>query len=339
MRSFKTDTKEDIVSLLSLPDGPILKELFDFADEVRKNEVGDEVHLRGIIEFSNHCANDCLYCGLRKSRKAINRYRMSAEEILDSVKEAVALGYKTVVLQSGDDLSYSAGDICRIVEKIKKDFGIAVTLSCGERNYGEYKMMRLAGADRYLLKHETSDRELYTRLHPGQSFEQRLRILGWLKELGYQTGSGCVIGLPGQSLESIARDILLFKKMDIDMIGIGPFIAHPDTPLAGSPGGSAGMVLKTLALTRIVTKNTHIPATTALGTIDPLGRQKALRCGANVIMPNLTPLKYRKDYEIYPGQICVAETSDDCFSCVTNMVVSLGRSVSSGPGHRVTKKT
>ncbi|MDO9514126.1 MAG: [FeFe] hydrogenase H-cluster radical SAM maturase HydE [Elusimicrobiota bacterium] len=338
MKAFKTETREDIVKLLKLSDEREIGELFAYADAVRKKEVGDEVHLRAIIEFSNNCVNDCLYCGLRKSRKGIRRYRMSGDEILSSVDNAVSLGYKTVVLQSGDDLSYGADDICRLIEKIKQDFKIAVTLSCGERPYDEYKRMRSSGADRYLLKHETADKELYTKLHPGQSFEQRLTILEWLKELGYQTGSGSMVGLPGQTADNIAEDILLFKKMDIDMIGVGPFIAHEATPLAGSPGGTAEMVLKTLALTRIVTKNTHIPATTALGTIDPMGRQKALKCGANVIMPNLTPQKYRRDYEIYPGKICVSETPDDCYNCVNNMVVAAGRSVAAGLGHRVIKK-
>jgi len=331
-------TREDIVKLLELSDEREIEELFAYADGVRKKEVGDGVHLRAIIEFSNYCVNDCLYCGLRKSRRNINRYRMSSVEIIASVRKAAELGYKTVVLQSGDDLFYSADDICGVVEKIKKEFNMAVTLGCGERSFEEYKKMRDAGADRYLLKHETANKKLYDKLHPGQSFEKRLKILAWLKGLGFQTGSGNMVGLPGQTLEDMAEDILLFKKMDMDMIGVGPFIPHEDTPLAGSPAGTAEMVLKTLAVTRIVTKNTHLPATTALGTIDPLGRQKALDCGANVIMPNLTPQKYREDYQIYPGKICVYETSDDCASCVRSMIKSAGRTVSSGLGHSLKLK-
>ncbi|MEA2082206.1 MAG: [FeFe] hydrogenase H-cluster radical SAM maturase HydE [Elusimicrobiota bacterium] len=328
----KTETSADIVKLLALTDERAIGVLFAYADAVRKKEAGDEVHLRAIIEFSNYCVNDCLYCGLRKSRKNLHRYRMTDEEILAAVRKADELGYKTVVLQSGDDLFYSADDISCLVGKIKNQFDMAVTLSCGERSFEEYKEMRAAGADRYLLKHETANKKLYEKLHPGQSFEMRLKILGWLKELGFQTGSGSMVGLPGQTLEDIAEDILLFKKMDIDMIGIGPFIPHGDTPLAGSSAGTADMVLKTLAITRIVTRNTHLPATTALETIDPLGGQKALECGANVIMPNLTPQKYREDYQIYPGKICVFETADDCASCVRGMVKSIGRTVSSGRG-------
>jgi len=332
MKEFKTETRENIVKLLGLSGVREIRELFAYADAVRKKEVGDEVHLRAIIEFSNYCVNDCLYCGLRKSRKDITRYRMTAVEIIASVRKAAELGYKTVVLQSGDDLFYSADDICGVVEQIKKEFDMAVTLGCGERPFDEYKKMREAGADRYLIKHETANEKLYDNLHPGQSFEIRLKILAWLKDLGFQTGSGSMVGLPGQTLEDIAEDILLFKKMDMDMIGVGPFIPHGATPLAGSSAGTVDMVLKTLAVTRIVTKNTHLPATTALGTIDPLGRQKALECGANVIMPNLTPQKYRKDYQIYPGKICVYETSDDCASCVRAMIKSAGRTVSQGRG-------
>ena len=331
-KEFKAETREDIVKLLELSDAQEIRELFAYADGVREKEVGDGVHLRAIIEFSNHCVNDCLYCGLRKSRKDINRYRITAPEIIASVRKAAELGYKTVVLQSGDDLFFTADDICRLVEKIKKELDMAVTLSCGERSYEEYKSMRAAGADRYLLKHETANRELYDRLHPGQSFEMRRKILTWLKELGFQTGSGSMVGLPGQTLKDIAEDILLFKKMDMDMIGVGPFIPHGDTPLAGSSAGEAEMVLKTLAVTRIVTKNTHLPATTALETIDPLGWQKALECGANVIMPNLTPRKYREYYEIYPGKISAYETPVAGTSCVRNMIKSAGRTVSLGRG-------
>ncbi len=312
--------------------GADTKELFAEADRVRKAFVGDSVYLRGIIEFSNYCCQDCLYCGLRRENSKITRYRMTLDEIVASAKKAVELNIPTVVLQSGEDNFYSVGDLCSVVKEIKK-FNLAVTMSIGERSYDDYCKLKEAGADRYLLRFETSDEELYAKLRPGKKFSQRLQCLKWLKELKYQAGSGIMVGLPGQSMESIADDILLFKDLDLDMIGIGPFLPHPNTPLAQNKSIELDLVLKVIALTRIVTENTHIPATTAVGTLDSQGRQKALKCGANVIMPNITPTKYRKYYEIYPDKICVDEDATKCRGCVEGMILASGRKVGVGFGH------
>ncbi|MDD5440062.1 MAG: [FeFe] hydrogenase H-cluster radical SAM maturase HydE [Candidatus Omnitrophica bacterium] len=312
-------------------------DLFAAADAARKKYCGDEVHIRGVIEFSNYCRRDCLYCGLRRSNAKLKRYRMSPDEI---VRVAAGAGsVPTVVLQSGEDEHYTIRDLDRIITRIKKQTGAAITLSIGERPALEYKALRQAGADRYLLKFETSDKELFKRLKPDSSYEERMRCLEDLRKTGYQVGSGTMVGLPGQSDGILAGDILLMKKLDLDMIGIGPFIPHPDTPLKNMGVGVRHAVhlrdkgLRVIALARIVTRNAHIPATTALGTIDPNGRQKGLRCGANVIMPNLTPQKYRKLYAIYPDKICINENFSDCRGCVERLIRSLGRTIATGRGN------
>jgi biotin synthase len=313
------------------------KQLFMEADRIRYRFCGDEVHLRGIIEFSNFCRRDCFYCGLRKSNDKITRYRMSDTEIIGAAKEAVKLGYKTIVLQSGEDDHYKAKDIAKIVKRIKKEADCAVTLCLGEQTFDDYKILKQAGADRYLLKFETSSRSLFAKLRPGCSLEDRLRCLRWLKELGFQTGSGNIVGLPGQTAEILARDILLINKLQLDMVGIGPFIPHPETPLGREAEGSLELSLKVIALVRILTQNTHLPATTAIGTLHPEGRQLALSCGANVVMPNITPHKYRKLYEIYPGKICLDEKPSDCRRCIEKIIVSISRRVSCDYGHSLKK--
>jgi biotin synthase len=307
-------------------------DLFREADQVRLEYCGNEVYIRGILEFSNYCCQDCFYCGLRCSNEKAIRYRMNPEDIIASAKRAVELKIPTVVLQSGEDSFYKIEDLCFIVQELKK-LNIAITLSVGERSLEDYQKLKDAGADRYLLRFETSDEKLYARLRPGRYFVQRLKCLEQLKDLGYQVGSGIMVGLPGQSFESIANDILLFRSLDLDMIGIGPFLPHPNTPLSGDLNIGIETVLKVLALARIVTKNTHIPATTAVGTLDAQGRQKALRCGANVIMPNITPTQYRKLYEIYPDKICVNEDALKCRACVEAMAIGAGRTIATGFGH------
>lgn len=306
--------------------------LYKKADDVRKKYMGDAVHLRGIIEFSNYCRQDCLYCGLRKSNLKVKHYRMEVAEIIETAKKAVTLGITTVVLQGGEDSYYSVDDICHVVREIKK-MNLAITLSMGERTFKDYKKFKEAGADRYLLRFETSDDDLYEEIRPGRKFETRLQCLKDLKTLGYQVGSGIMVGIPGQTHEIVAKDILLFKELDLDMIGIGPFLPHPDTPLAKNKSTGLEAVLKVVALTRIITKNAHIPATTAVGTIDPEGRQQALRAGANIIMPNLTSTKYREFYEIYPDKICIDEDATKCRACVERMITAQGRTIGEGYGH------
>lgn len=326
--------KEELIRLLS--DEENQDALFQKADEVRRRNVGNEVHLRGLIEFSNICRNNCLYCGIRRDNADVCRYRMSEDELAETARQAVALGFKTIVLQSGEDMYYTAARMCRIIEAIKK-LDVAVTLSLGERTYAEYKAFRLAGADRYLMRIETTDKELYHRLDPGMSWQRRYECLLAIKELGYELGSGIMVGLPGQSLASIAGDLLFLRDLQIDMAGIGPFIPHPKTPLAKEKGGTLNLALRTMAAMRLLLPDINIPATTAMESLHPDGRIKALCAGANVIMPNVTGGEYRKFYELYPGKAGADETPLYAYSTVGKKILALGRTIGTGYGsHRHT---
>ena len=325
-------TKQEIINYLSTDD----KELFTKADAIRKQYVGDEVHLRGLIEFSNICKRTCFYCGLRNENHNLTRYRLSEDEIIEFAKHGAELGLKTVVLQSGEDSYFSIDKLCKIVKAIKK-FDVAITLSVGEKTYKEYKALKDAGADRYLLRIETTDENLYKKLHPNMSFKNRIECLYNIKELGYETGTGCLVGLPNQTIESLANDILFFKELDADMVGIGPFIPHPDTPLGECNldlNKNFDLSLKVMALTRILLKDINIPATTAMETINPNGRIIALKSGANVVMPNITQGEYRKQYIIYPNKICTDESPDKCSVCICSKIEAIGRSISTGKGFR-----
>jgi len=307
--------------------------LFRAADEVRRRYVGDEVHLRGIIEFSNHCVRNCHYCGLRAGNRSLARYRMTPAEMVAIAERAAGLGLGTVVLQSGEDPYWDAQKLAAVIGEIKRRTGLAVTLSVGDRPREDYARWREAGADRYLLKHETADPDLFRRLRPGTTLGGRLQCLRDLRELGYQVGSGNMVGLPGQTLASLADDIVLLQELDVEMAGIGPFLPHPQTPLWRAQPGSVDLTLRVLAVARLALPWAHLPATTALGTADPEGRQKALRCGANVIMPNVGPTEYRPLYQIYPGKICLTDRAESCLVCLHRMVRDLGRTVGRGPGH------
>ena len=324
-----------------------LAELWREADDVRRRSVGDDVHLRGLIEFSNHCARRCAYCGLRAPNPNVPRYRMSEEEILACARQAVAFGYGTVVLQSGEDPGTGADWMAGLIRKIKAETPLAVTLSLGERSPEDLAAWREAGADRYLLRFETSHPDLYHRIHPprpDQARSDRLALLRTLRELGYEVGSGVMIGIPGQTYDDLAQDVALFAKLDLDMIGSGPYLAHPDTPLGS---GELGCVVpddgqvpadeltayKVIALTRLVCPRANVPSTTALATLNAAdGRELGLARGANVVMPNLTPSRYRTWYEIYPGKACVHETADHCHACLRRRIEAIGRSVATGRG-------
>jgi biotin synthase len=323
--------KSEIVSLLL--DNSINEELFCAANEVRKQYVGEEVHLRGLIEFSNICKQNCLYCGLRKDNSNIERYRLSDEEIFDFAQKAVSYDYKTLVLQSGEDAYFNTERLTDIVKKLKT-LDVAVTLSIGERTKEEYKAFKDAGADRFLLRIETTDPELYAKMHPGMDINNRFECLKNIKELGYETGTGCLIGLPGQTLESLADDILFFKELDADMIGVGPFIPNHDTPLKDAQGGTFELALKVMAITRLLLPDINIPATTAMETLNPNGRVIALQSGANVVMPNVTEGEYRKKYLLYPGKICLNDSPDHCRGCVCGKIKGIGRTVSENCGCR-----
>lgn len=323
--------KQEIIDILS--DKTKNSWLFKEADRIRHENVGDEVHLRGLIEFSNICKRQCKYCGLRSPNKKVERYRLSMEEIITTAKKAVKLGYKTIVLQSGEDDFYDTDKMCEIIREIKKS-DVALTLSVGEKTFDEYKAYKDAGADRYLLRIETTDPVLYANMHPGVNIENRFNCLYNLKKLGYETGTGCLVGLPDQTIESLADDILFFKKLDADMVGIGPFIPHEETPLKNSEKGDFWLALKVMALTRINLPNINIPATTAMETLNPNGRVIALQSGANVVMPNVTGLEYRAKYEIYPNKICLNDSPEQCRGCIENKIKSIGRTVSQNLGFR-----
>lgn len=328
-------SRNDIIEILK--DDSNNDWLFSLADKTREEYVGDEVHLRGLIEFSNICKRQCKYCGLRCEDKFIDRYRISKENIISYAEHAVNMGYKTIVLQSGEDEYYNTDLMCEIIEGIKK-LGVALTLSIGEKTYEEYKAFKEAGADRYLIRIETTDKTLYNQMHPNIDFDNRVRCLENLGRLGYEVGTGCLVGLPNQTIESLADDILFFKEINADMVGIGPFIPHPHTPLKDSATGSFTLALKVMALTRILLKDINIPATTAMETLNPNGRIIALQSGANVVMPNVTTTEYRAKYEIYPNKICINENPDKCKGCISAKIQSIGRSVSTSFGFRVGKK-
>ena len=311
------------------------EDLFLAADEVRKEVVGDEVHLRALIEFSNICRCNCFYCGLRSENKNADRYRMSENEIFDLAEKAVSYGYRTIVMQSGEDAFYTAEILADILKKIKcLKPEPAITLSIGERSYEDYKILKDAGADRFLLRIETTDRNLYKKLHPNMDYDNRIRCLKDLKKLGYEVGTGSLIGLPNQTLESIADDILFFKEIGADMIGVGPFIPHKETPLKDAAGGTFALARKVMAIVRLLMPDINIPATTAMETLNPNGRLIALQSGANVVMPNATEGDYRKKYEIYPGKICVNDSPAQCRNCIEGKINSIGRTISKDRGFR-----
>lgn len=337
--------KTEILAWLRETSPERLELLYSEADRIRRANVGDAVHLRGLIEISNHCVRACGYCGISTHNKNLVRYRMTKEEIRGCAQQAVAFGYGTVVLQSGEDPGLSREFITEVIRIIKAETPLAVTLSLGERSFQELCDWKAAGADRYLLRFETSDKKLFDAIHPpapGCTDSDRLTLLNMLKSIGYEPGSGVMIGIPGQTFESLANDILLFRELDLDMIGVGPFIPHPRTPLASENHGVAGqvpnseeMAYKVIALARLLRPDANIPSTTALATLNlAQGRELGLQRGANIVMPNLTPLKYRALYEIYPAKACIRETADDCNACLLRRIESIGRTVGTGPGGR-----
>ena len=323
MRGTSTSKQEIVELLKGNPKG-----LFEKANSIRKEFCGDEVHIRGIIEFSNYCCRSCVYCGLRQENKKISRYRMSAEEITKLTNKINQYGVRTIVFQSGDDLGFSQKALSEIINKIKKENPeIAITLSIGERAFDDYKAFKDAGADRYLLKHEIANPKLYAKFHPGQTLKKRIKILEYLRKLGYQIGAGNIVGLPGQTSQDLADDILFLRNLDVDMAGIGPFIPQRDTPLRNYSPGSLELALKVLALTRIITKNTHLPATTALATLNPEnGQILGLSAGGNVLMPDFTPEYYRKNYAIYDNKARVN------LEKAKEVILKAGRSVSKNRG-------
>ena len=320
---------------------------------MRRAHVGDDVHLRGLIEISSYCVRQCHYCGLR-AEHPIPRYRMNHAEILACAHQAVDLGFGSIVLQAGEDFGIEAHWLANVIHTIKAETPLAITLSLGERHDHELELWRSAGADRYLLRFETSDPTLFAAIHPSRRTgeishpEDRIGQLRRMRALGYEIGSGIMTGIPGQTREILARDLELFAELDLDMIGIGPFLAHPETPLGRPNAPTAGedqvpsnewMVLKAVALARLLCPEANLPATTALATINATdGREHGLESGGNVFMPILTPSPYRQMYQIYPGKACIDEDATQCNACLRARIERLGRSVGTGPGGRYTRE-
>lgn len=322
-------TKEELIHHLKQQD---YTNLVALADQTREKYLGNEVHLRALIEFSNICRNNCLYCGIRCSNTNIKRYRLNEDEILKTTQSAVSLGFKTIVLQSGEDMYFDTLKLCHIIEQIKK-YDLALTLSIGERTLEDYKAFKNAGADRFLMRIETTDKNLYHKLHPNQSWEHRNKCLLQIKDLGYELGSGIMVGLPNQTIESIANDLLYLQQLKVDMAGIGPFIPHPQTPLAKEQGGTLDLSLKTMALMRLLLEDINIPATTAMEALSPKGQILALKAGANVLMPNLTLPNCRKLYELYPNK----ENAVQTLEAIYQKLSSINRTVSNTHGYHKQK--
>jgi len=315
-------------------EGRALKALYREADRVRHKHVGNAVYLRGLIEFSNICTKACLYCGINRRNRKIKRYRMKPEEIIAQCGRAMEQGCTTVVLQSGEDPWFTSERLCRMIREIKARYPLAITLSIGERPYRELLALRHAGADRYLLRFETSDPALFVRLHPDDDLKKRLACLEAIRKAGFQPGSGFLIGLPGAGLETLARDIILATRLRLDMIGCGPFLAHPNTPLADKPLlADHEIYFKTISILRLMNPWAHIPATTAFDAMVSRGRDRLLTIGANVIMPNLTPTRYRRLYMLYPNKPCVDEDDTRCGACLKQRLAALNRPVGADFGH------
>lgn len=306
--------------------------LYEAARRVREKYYGKDVYLRGLIEFTNYCRNDCRYCGIRRSNRNAERYRLDKDVILDCCSQGYGLGFRTFVLQGGEDLYYNDDRVCDIVSSIKERFpDCAVTLSIGEKSRESYKAYKEAGADRYLLRQETSNPDHYRYLHPEElTIENRKRCLQDLKELGYQVGCGIMLGSPGQTAANVIEDLRYMKDLGPQMVGIGPFIPHRDTPFKDEPPGTLEDTLHLLAVIRLMIPDVLLPATTALGTIHPAGRELGLLAGANVIMPNLSPSGVRGKYLLYDGKICTGDEAAECRRCMDLRILRTGyRSVSS----------
>lgn len=325
MEQEETPAAEELAELLANSDKKVHAALFEAADRVRKNFHGNAVHVRAIIEFSNVCRCECAYCGLHAKNHKVIRYQMSKEEILNAAQDAVTAGYQTVILQSGEDYSYSRETIGQIVSSIKQMGNVAVTLSLGERPFADYAYWKSCGADRYLIKHEISDEVIYNRYHPHSNFQNRLSCQRELYRLGYELGGGFMTGLPGQTPFILANDLLLLKKMRVSMAGIGPYICHNETALRKNPDGDVNLTLRVVAVARLILPYAHLPSTTAVNVKG--GLKNALNCGANVIMQKATPYQYRNLYDIYPGRDSKNIPLKEQYESLRSELNKLGRTI------------
>ena len=317
---------QEFVSLIDGRTSELSEYLFEKARRIRREHYGNDVYLRGLIEFTNYCKNDCYYCGIRKSNDRASRYRLTKDQILSCCEQGYGLGFRTFVLQGGEDGFYRDDVLVEIIRAIKARFpDCALTLSIGERSYESYRSFYEAGADRYLLRHETADPVHYRKLHPpALTFEARKKCLMDLKEIGFEVGCGFMVGSPGQTSEHLAKDLIFLHALQPQMVGIGPFIAHHDTPFAAEENGTAELTLFLLGLIRLILPAVLLPATTSLGTIDPTGREKGILAGANVVMPNLSPVEVRNKYMLYDNKICTGDEAAECRGCIDRRISGIG---------------
>jgi len=325
--------KEEIIYYLTHKEAE--EELFCQADAIRKKYCGDVTHLRGVIHFSNYCRCNDLYCGLRKDNQEMKRFRMDEDTIVALAEEIAKAGIKTIVLQSGEDLFYTREMICRIIKRIKKDNDVAITLSLGERSYDDYEAFKDAGADRYLMKHETMNEKLYEKMRPGRKLKDRLNALESLRKIGFQVGAGNIVGLPGQTIEDLAKDILFFQDFQPDMVNIGPFIPHKQTPLKDYPPGDFDLMLRVFALTRIVTLNTHVAAANTVATLKPIEGQYMcfVKGGANVLMPNCNPFAESKRKKVEFEFQCAPKKRYVSIDEARQIMQRAGRKIAQDKGH------
>lgn len=319
-------SKEEFAFLIASHSEEDAQYLFERARVVRERYFGKSVYLRGLIEISNYCANDCYYCGIRRSNETADRYRLTEEDILACCEEGYQLGFRTFVMQGGEDAHFTDEVLVRLIGNIKSRFpDCAITLSLGERAKERYRKLFDAGADRYLLRHETANAQHYAQLHPAwMSHARRIQCLWDLKDIGYQVGTGFMVGTPFQTPELLAEDMLFIKELQPQMVGIGPFVPHHATPFANETGGTVELTLFMLGLLRLMMPQLLLPSTTALGTIDKTGREKGLMAGANVVMPNLSPVSVRKKYDLYDNKICTGDESAQCVNCLGVRIASTG---------------
>lgn len=329
VRQQQNITLEQLKSLLSCEQEEVLSYLYSSARQVADCVYGKNIYIRGLIEFTNYCRNDCFYCGIRRSNDQADRYRLSLEDIMECCKEGYELGFRTFVLQGGEDLYFTDDRICEIVSRIRKQYAdCAITLSIGEKSKESYQKYFDAGANRYLLRHETANDKHYAKLHPPElSLENRKQCLWDLKEIGYQVGCGFMVGSPQQTVENLYEDLQFIKKLQPQMVGIGPFIPQHDTPFAGEKAGTLEQTLRLLSIIRLIHPQVLLPATTALGTIHPQGRERGILAGANVVMPNLSPVSVRKKYALYDNKICTGDEAAECRSCLQERISSIGYQV------------
>lgn len=319
-------SKEEFLTLINNISEEDTQFLRERARETARKHFGTNIYTRGLIEFTNYCKNDCYYCGIRRSNKNVERYRLTKEQILDCCRQGHELGFRTFVLQGGEDGTYSDADIVEIIQRIKAGFpDCAITLSIGEKSYESYLKFYQAGADRYLLRHETANEEHYRKLHPENlSLQNRKQCLQNLKEIGFQVGAGFMVGSPYQTTENLVEDLFFLKELDPEMVGIGPFLPHHETPFAEEAKGTMEQTLLFISLLRLMLPNALIPSTTALGTVNPNGREQGILSGANVVMPNLSPTVVRKNYQLYDDKICTGDEAAECRFCLDRRMKKIG---------------